>query len=39
MTTTQQPTDPQAPKQEPEPKICLGCGRRQEPDGSLPCGH
>lgn len=22
-----------------EPKTCLGCGRKQEPDGSLPCGH
>lgn len=23
----------------PEPKICLGCGAKQQPDGSLPCGH
>lgn len=23
----------------PEPKRCIGCGRRQEPDGTLPCGH
>ena len=21
----------------PEPKRCIGCGRKQEPDGSLPC--
>ncbi|GJH14998.1 hypothetical protein CBA19CS22_00670 [Caballeronia novacaledonica] len=20
-------------------KICIGCGARQLPDGSLPCGH
>ena len=22
-----------------EPKTCLGCGAKQHPDGSLPCGH
>ena len=21
------------------PKTCLGCGAKQQPDGSLPCGH
>ncbi len=24
---------------EPQGKTCLGCGARQQPDGSLPCGH
>jgi hypothetical protein len=22
-----------------EPKTCLGCGAKQQPDGTLPCGH
>lgn len=22
-----------------EPKTCLGCGAKQQPDGRLPCGH
>lgn len=22
-----------------QPKTCIGCGARQAPDGSLPCGH
>ena len=22
-----------------EPKTCLGCGAKQQPDGALPCGH
>ncbi|WP_250500574.1 hypothetical protein [Caballeronia sp. GAWG1-5s-s] len=22
-----------------EPKTCIGCGAKQSPDGSLPCGH
>lgn len=26
-------------KDAPAPKRCLSCGRAQEPDGSLPCGH
>ncbi|AVQ84256.1 hypothetical protein [Variovorax sp. PMC12] len=21
------------------PKTCLGCGAKQAPDGTLPCGH
>lgn len=21
------------------PKTCLGCGAKEQPDGSLPCGH
>lgn len=25
--------------QQPQPKICLSCGARQQPDGSIPCGH
>lgn len=28
---------PQAPAT--APKTCLGCGAKQQPDGSLPCGH
>lgn len=27
------------PQPAPEPKTCLGCGAKQQPDGSLPCGH
>jgi len=23
----------------PTPKTCIGCGAKQQPDGSLPCGH
>ena len=27
-------------QREPEPpKTCLGCGAKQQPDGSLTCGH
>ncbi|GGD63185.1 hypothetical protein [Caballeronia grimmiae] len=22
-----------------EPKICIGCGAKQNADGTLPCGH
>ncbi len=33
MTTEQSNTPDDAPK------ICIGCGAKQNTDGSLPCGH
>lgn len=33
-------TKPCEHQRQPEQvKTCLGCGARQQPDGSLPCGH